>query len=73
MVEIKVNGNDYKETIKTTEQINTLTTKSLVARVPSNCSTSVLLSRNEEQVVDGEKNGQTSGHIRYGSNGIMFN
>ena len=69
MVELKVNGTDCKETMKTTEQINTLNCPTPTA---TNCPISVLLTRREDEVINGEKNGETTGLLRYGGKDIKF-
>ena len=65
MVELKVNGTEYQETMKTSEQINTLTTNQVKGVISTNCPPSVLLTRKEDQLLNGEKNGETAGLLRY--------
>ena len=72
MVELKVNGTDCKETMKTTEQINTMNTKEFEGTTPTNCPISVLLTRREDEVLNGEKNGETTGLLRYAGKDINF-
>ena len=71
MVQLKANGTEYQGTMKTTEQTDMMT-KQYEGRIPKNCPTSVLLIQREDEVINGKKNGETTGLLRYGGKTINF-
>ena len=72
MVELKVNGTEYKETRRATEQTNIITDTRVEDEMSTNRPTSVLLRQREDQSINGDKNGETTGLLRYEGKAVKF-